>query len=88
MHRFGFHRPYGLDRGGAAVEPWHLSYGPVAGSAIEALTLPVLKRAIADSEIEGRDYVLERLPEIYTRFILAVDAPPARTAVPACAARA
>ena len=88
MYQFGFHRPYGLDRGGAAVEPWHLSYGPVAGTAIEALTLPVLKRAIADSEIEGRDYVLERLPEIYTRFILAVDAPPARTAVPAYAARA
>jgi len=88
MHRFGFHRPYGLDRGGAGVEPWHLSYGPVASSAIEALTLPVLKRAIADSEIEGRDYVLERLPEIYTRFILAVDAPPARTVVPAYAARA
>jgi hypothetical protein len=26
----------------------------------------------------GRERVLERLPEIYTRFILAVDAPPAR----------
>ena len=85
MQRFGFHRPYGSDRGGVAVEPWHLSYAPVATAAIEALTLPVLRRAIADSDVLGKSYVLERLPEIYTRFILAVDAPPARTARPAYA---
>jgi LAS superfamily LD-carboxypeptidase LdcB len=88
MQRFGFHRPYGSYRGGAAVEPWHLSYWPVANAAIEALTLPVLKRAIADSDIEGRSCVLERLPEIYTRFILAVDAPHATSVAPAYAARA
>ena len=41
------------------------------------LSLPVLRRAIADSEMLGKSLVLERLPEIYTRFILAVDAPPA-----------
>jgi LAS superfamily LD-carboxypeptidase LdcB len=88
MQRFGFHRPYGTDRGGAGVEPWHLSYAPVASAAIEALTLPVLKRAIVDSDLLGKSFVLERLPEIYTRFILAVDAPPAPKARPASAARA
>ena len=61
--------------GGAGVEPWHLSYWPVAAEALEALTLPVLRRAVAGSEILGRESVLERLPEIYTRFILAVDFP-------------
>ena len=89
MQRFGFHRPYDTDRGGAGIEPWHLSYAPVASAAIEALTLPVLKRAIADSDLLGKSFVLERLPEIYTRFILAVDAPPAPTSSrPAAAARA
>ncbi len=88
MQRFGFHRPYGSDRGGAGIEPWHLSYGPVATGAIEALTLPVLKRAISGSELLGRSFVLERLPEIYTRFILAVDSPPAQSARSASAARA
>lgn len=77
MARFGFYRPYGLARGGAGAEPWHLSYWPVAQEALESLTLPVLRRAIADSGILGRESVLERLPEIYTRFILAVD-PPSR----------
>jgi LAS superfamily LD-carboxypeptidase LdcB len=76
MQRYGFHRPYASDRGGTAVEPWHLSYGPVANPAIESLSLPVLKRAITDSDLLGKQQVLDRLPEIYTRFILAVDVPP------------
>ena len=75
MGRFGFHRPYATEGFGAGVEPWHLSYWPVASRAIEELTLGVLKRAIAGSEMLGKSLVLERLPEIYTRFILAVDAP-------------
>ena len=75
MARFGFYRPYATGHGGAGAEPWHLSYWPVASQALEALTLPVLRRAVAGSEILGRDSVLERLPEIYTRFVLGVDFP-------------
>jgi LAS superfamily LD-carboxypeptidase LdcB len=75
MARFGFYRPYAGGQYGAGAEPWHLSYWPVASEALESLTLPVLRRALAGSELLGRDSVLERLPEIYTRFILGVDAP-------------
>jgi hypothetical protein len=64
-----------------------LSYWPVAREALEALTLPVLRRALEGSELLGRERVLERLPELYTRFILAVAAPP-RPAGPASARRA
>jgi len=49
----------------------------VAAEALEALTLPVLRRAVAGSNVLGKDQLLERLPEIYTRFILAVDSLPA-----------
>lgn len=77
MQRFGFHRPYASTGCGAGIEPWHLSYWPVAHEALESLTLPVLRRALASSDILGKEHVLERLPEIYTRFILAVDSPPA-----------
>jgi hypothetical protein len=76
MDRFGFHRPYSSASSGAGVEPWHLSYAPVSADALESLTLPVLRRAILGSEMLGKALVLERLPEIYTRFILAVDRPP------------
>ena len=80
MGRFGFHRPYATAGCGAGIEPWHLSYSPVSSEALEAFTLPVLRRAIEGSEMLGKAQVLERMPEIYTRFILAVD-PPARPPV-------
>jgi len=75
MQRFGFFRPYRTDRGGVSPEPWHLSYAPVAQPALEALSLSVLRQVIESSAIEGKPYVLARLPEIYTRFLLAVDTP-------------
>lgn len=75
MGYFGFHRPYSTAGCGAGIEPWHLSYAPVSAEALEELTLPVLRSAIAASEMLGKAQVLERLPEIYTRFILAVDSP-------------
>jgi LAS superfamily LD-carboxypeptidase LdcB len=87
MGRFGFYRPYVAGQCGAGAEPWHLSYWPVAREAFEALTLPVLRRALEGSELLGRERVLERLPELYTRFILAVAAP-ARPAGSASARRA
>ena len=55
--------------------------------AVEALSLSVLRGAIARATCSARSYVLERLPEIYTRFILAVDPPsvPGRRGKPALA---
>jgi LAS superfamily LD-carboxypeptidase LdcB len=75
MGHFGFFRPYGSDRGGAGIEPWHLSYAPVARAAVESLSLSVLRSAIAQGDMLGKEVVLDRLPEIYTRFILAIDPP-------------
>jgi LAS superfamily LD-carboxypeptidase LdcB len=83
MSRFGFHRPYLTGGAGTAAEPWHLSYWPLSSAALEALTLPVLRSAIAGSGMLGKPHVLERLPEIYTRFVLAVDGPSANAAASA-----
>lgn len=76
MHRFGFFRPYRTDRGGVSPEPWHLSYAPIALPALESLSLSLLRQVIEGSEIAGKAHVLARLPEIYTRFLLSIDAPP------------
>jgi len=72
---FGFFRPYRRDRGGVSPEPWHFSYAPVAGPALESLSLAMLRKTLEDSAIEGKTQVLARLPEIYTRYLLAIDAP-------------
>lgn len=75
MRRFGFFRPYATDRGGVSPEPWHLSYAPVALPALESLSLSMLRQVIDASTLSGKPFVLARLPEIYTRFLLAIDAP-------------
>jgi len=75
MSRFGFYRPYRNDHGGVSPEPWHLSYAPVALPALESFSMSILRRVIESSEIAGRAQVLSRLPEIYTRYLLSVDAP-------------
>jgi LAS superfamily LD-carboxypeptidase LdcB len=72
---FGFFRPYRTDRGGVMPEPWHLSYAPISMPALEALNLASLRRVLESSPIEGKPQVLSRLPEIYTRFMLAIDMP-------------
>jgi LAS superfamily LD-carboxypeptidase LdcB len=75
MCRFGFFRPYRADRGGVSPEPWHLSYAPVSLPALESLSLSMLRQVLESSTIAGKPYVLARLPEIYTRFLLSVDPP-------------
>ena len=75
LMRFGFFRPYRTDRGGVGSEPWHISYAPVAQPTLEALSLATLRRTLNDADMEGKAQVLDRLPEIYTRYLLNIDAP-------------
>jgi LAS superfamily LD-carboxypeptidase LdcB len=77
---FGFFRPYSSDRGGVMPEPWHLSYAPLAVPALSALTPQLLAEAIGSSSMDGRELVLARLPELYERYVLAIDPPPGRSA--------
>ena len=72
---YGFFRPYDLDRGGVRPEPWHLSFAPVAGPALAALTIEVLTEALAGAELAGHEAVAARLPELHERYVAAVAAP-------------
>ena len=78
MHRFGFYRPYGRDRGGVAPEPWHLSHAPTAREASRRLRLATVRAAIQDAPIEGRAALLKALPRVYARYVRGVDPPPRR----------
>jgi LAS superfamily LD-carboxypeptidase LdcB len=75
MRRFGFFRPYSTDRGGVQPEPWHLSFAPVSSRALAGLTQAVLADAVFGSRMLGRERVLPRLPELYERFVRAIDPP-------------
>ncbi|MEX1034088.1 MAG: M15 family metallopeptidase [Cellvibrionaceae bacterium] len=65
----GFVRPYSVDRGGIACEPWHISYEPVAADFQRTLSAAVLREVISQADIALRDTVLSHLDEIHRRFI-------------------
>ncbi|STQ43628.1 D-alanyl-D-alanine carboxypeptidase [Ewingella americana] len=69
MASFGFYRPYDIDRGGVAVEPWHLSYRPLAAQCETRLTPEVLIEAWRGQEVAGCDWVTNHLATIFPRFI-------------------
>lgn len=66
----GFVRPFNVDRGGVAPEPWHLSYAPVANIFSKQLTMDILYRQLSKTELVLKSAVLDNLDEIYTRFII------------------
>ena len=76
MRRFGFSRPYATDRGGVQPEAWHLSHWPTAGEASRRLRLATLRTAIEGAQIEGKAALLRALPQVYARYVRAVDPPP------------
>lgn len=82
MQRFGFFRPYRSDRGGVAPEPWHLSYGPVAGPALEQLTVGVLRNVLEERAVDGKAVLLASLSEIHRRYVASVDAPASAPTAP------
>jgi len=71
---FGFFRPYDRDRNGVAPERWHLSYAPLATGYLRGLTPDVLRAAVAEADVMLKDTVLERLDDIYTRFVVNTNA--------------
>jgi hypothetical protein len=75
IQSFGFFRPYSTDQGGVQPEPWHLSYAEVSTPALEVLSLEVLREALEEADMPGRETVLARLPELYQRYVLAIDVP-------------
>ncbi|PWT76238.1 MAG: D-alanyl-D-alanine carboxypeptidase [Proteobacteria bacterium] len=77
IHRFGFYRPYDEDRGGVFPEPWHISFAPIASRALASLTEEVIAAALRESNVLGKECVLERLSEVYQRYVANVAVPPA-----------
>jgi len=67
--RFDFYFPYDKFRGGVAIEPWHLSYWPIAKYAEKVLTLECIKSAILNAEILGKSRINQELSNIYRDYI-------------------
>jgi LAS superfamily LD-carboxypeptidase LdcB len=64
-----FFFPYSEDKGGVMPEPWHLSYRPVAERYQQLWSLPKLSALLQDSDIVGKETIIQNLNSIYKRFI-------------------
>lgn len=70
MQRFGFYRPFSVNKGGVAVEPWHLSFKSTATTFEQARNLRDFTQALEQSDIEGKSCILPQLPTLYNRYVL------------------
>jgi LAS superfamily LD-carboxypeptidase LdcB len=64
-----FFRPYAVDKGGVAPEPWHLSYAPVADYYYAQYSVDILREQILQTDIQLKESILKNLDEIFERFI-------------------
>ena len=73
--RFGFFRPYRGISSGVKAEPWHFSFAPAAEQARKNLTVALLREAIGEASMSGKQAVLARLEEIAGRYVNSIDLP-------------
>jgi LAS superfamily LD-carboxypeptidase LdcB len=68
-----FYRPYLLDCGGVAPEPWHISYRPIAEQYEAQWSVTLLREHLQQlpikERIEEQQYVINHLDRIYLRFV-------------------
>src|SRR5687767_3733644 len=75
MSSYGFFRPYRTFRGGVHPEAWHLSYAAVAEDAMRALTTEIVADAVSESDMLGKEIVLERIDDLHARYVANIDPP-------------
>ena len=73
--KFGFYRPYQHDLGGVAPELWHISNIKQSQLLVNTLSEQVLFECIKNSELQGKQAILDNLPAIYKRFVTNVSPP-------------
>ena len=64
-----FYRPYDRDRGGVAVEDWHLSYRPLSACFEKVWTAQMLRFAYQRVDIELADCIMANIDSLHRRFI-------------------
>lgn len=71
----GFYRPYRTYRGGVESEWWHLSYAPLSNQYLKQLTPNLVELLLKRSHIKFKEQILEKLTEIFEKFVLNIDTP-------------
>ncbi|CDF99224.1 M15 family metallopeptidase [Avibacterium paragallinarum] len=72
VQKFDFYFPFSQmpERLKIGIEPWHLSYFPVAEQAQQTFTSEVLLQSWQDEEIEGKPVLTAQLTQIFNHFFI------------------
>jgi LAS superfamily LD-carboxypeptidase LdcB len=73
--RFGFFRPFRGLLSGVQPEPWHFSFAPLAERARRELNPALLREALENAPLLGKEAVLARLDELHARYVTSIDWP-------------
>ena len=66
---FGFIRPYAVDKGGVAPEPWHLSYLPVAQQFEQQMDITFVRKILDNSDLALRESLADHLDGIVDNYL-------------------
>ena len=66
---YGFVRPYAIDRGGVAPEPWHLSYLPIAKQFEAQMSITFVRKILDNSNLALAKEAVDNLDDIWCQFI-------------------
>lgn len=69
---FGFFWPYAKDLGGVAVEPWHLSYQPVASEALKIISPDLLRQAWSAQPPAAVNWLHSNAETLFARYVARV----------------
>ena len=68
----GFFRPYEVDSGGVAIEPWHLSFRPIAENYADQVSAKALRELWSSHpalQPEGYPLISDRLDQLFDRYV-------------------
>lgn len=69
LPQFDFALPFTRDQGGIAIEPWHISYLPLAEKLAQQLTPQSLINAWEQEDIAGKTTLITHLDTLFERYI-------------------
>jgi LAS superfamily LD-carboxypeptidase LdcB len=66
---FGFIRPYAVDKGGIAPEPWHLSYFPLSSQFDREMDITLVRKILDNKQLVLRECLLHHLDDIFSKYL-------------------
>ena len=73
LTQYGFYLPYHTDRGGVAIEPWHISHVKLSQQASSRLNVSMLADALINTDICLSAQIQAKLANIFIQYISNVD---------------